>query len=87
MSTKEIAEKYGHSASTISTIKNQDNSKKVIDALQAGEVCSAKKRMRKLDYPDLDEAMDKWYDKAINTNNTTVDGPSMKRQPKNMLLC
>jgi hypothetical protein len=80
MSTKEIAEKYGHSASTISTITNQENSKKVIDALQGGEVGSAKKRMRKLDYPDLDEAMDKWYDKAINTINTTVDGPSMKRQ-------
>ena len=36
MSTKEIAEKYGHSASTISTITNPANSKKVIDALQAG---------------------------------------------------
>ena len=36
--------------------------------------------MRKLDYPDLDEAMDKWYDKEIKTKNTTVDGPSMKRQ-------
>ena len=80
MSTKEIAEKYGHSASTISTITNPANSKKVIDALQAGEVGSAKKRMRKLEYPDLDDAMDKWYEKTINTTNTIVDGPSMKRQ-------
>jgi len=47
MSTKEIAEKYGHSASTISTITNQRNSKKVIDALQGGEVGSAKKKNEK----------------------------------------
>ena len=80
MSNKEIAEKYGHSASTISTITNPANSKKVIDALQAGEFGSAKKKMRKLEYPDLDDAMDKWYEKTINTTNTIVDGPSMKRQ-------
>ena len=47
------------------------NSKKVIDALQAGEVGSAKKRMRKLEYPDLDDAMDKWYEKTINTTKQT----------------
>ncbi len=35
-------------------------------ACNAGEFGSAKKRLRKLEYPDLDEAMDKWYDKAIN---------------------
>ena len=36
--------------------------------------------MRKLDYPELDEAMNKWYEKAIKTPNTTIDGPAMKRQ-------
>ena len=40
MSTKEKAEKYGHSPSNISTITNPENSKKVI---YAGEVISAKK--------------------------------------------
>ncbi len=52
----------------------------MLDALQSGELGSAKKRMRKLEYPDIDEAMDKLYDKTINTTNTIVDGPSMKRQ-------
>jgi len=80
ISVKELIEKYGHSSSTICTITNAENTKKVLDALQAGEFGSAKKRLRKLEYPDLDEAMDKWYDKATNTKNTTIDGPAMKRQ-------
>ena len=80
MSVKDLAEKYNYGASTICTITKAENAKKVLDALQSGEIASAKKRMRKLEYPDIDEAMDKWYDKTINTTNTIVDGPSMKRQ-------
>ena len=80
MSVKDLAEKYKYGASTICTITKAENAKKVLDALQSGEIGSAKKRMRKLEYPDIDEAMDKWYDKTINTTNTIVDGPSMKRQ-------
>ena len=79
MSVKDLAEKYNYGASTICTITKAENAKKVLDALQSGEIGSAKKRMRKLEYPDIDEAMDKWYDKTIKTTNTIVNGPSMKR--------
>ena len=87
MSVKDLVDKYKYGASTICTITKGENIMKVLDALQSSELGSAKKRLRKLEYPDLDEAMDKWYAKAISSTNTTYDGPAMKRKQRNSLQC
>ena len=50
ISAKESVKKYVHSSSTIT---NEENTKKVLETLQAGEFGSAKKRLKKLEYPDF----------------------------------
>ena len=63
------------SQSTISTIIKPENAKKLTEAIESGQFGSAKKKMRKLEFPEIDDAMDKWFEKVSITKNTTVDGP------------
>ena len=41
---------------------------------------SAKKKMRKLDFRKLDEAIGKWNEMSIKTPSTTIYGPATRPQ-------
>ena len=80
LTVNDLCEKFGFSQSTISTIIKQEKAKKVTEEIESRQFGLAKNKMRKLDFPKIDEAMKKWFEKVLNTKNATDDGPAMRRQ-------
>ena len=71
-STKEsVAEEYGVKKNTISTwIANK---RKIFEAYESGQVNSSRKKLKKSDNKDLDEAVFTWF-KNARLKNITVNG-------------
>ena len=74
---KSIAEEYGVKKNTISTwIANK---RKIIEAYESGQVNSSRKKLKKSDNKDLDEAVFTWF-KNVRSNNITVNGIIIKEK-------
>jgi transposase len=69
----EVAKKYGISASTLSTfIKNKRKLEEKVD-----EGGGKKKRLRELEYPDIDTAVFQWF-KQMRSQNVPINGPLLQ---------
>ena len=74
---KSIAEEYGVKKNTISTwIANK---RKIIEAYESGQVNSSRKKLKKSDNKDLDEAVFTWF-KNVRSNNSPVNGIIIKEK-------
>lgn len=69
----DVAKKYGISARTLSTfIKSKRKLEEKVD-----EGGGKKKRLRKLEYPDIDNAVFQWF-KEMRTQNIPIGGPILQ---------
>ena len=73
-SKKQIADNYGLAFSTLSTwVKKADEIK---NAYLNGDYCAKRKRLRPAGYPEVEEALLKWF-KAARDQNVPITGPFM----------
>ena len=74
---KSIAEEYGVKKNTISTwIANK---RKIIEAYESGQMNSSRKKLKKSDNKDLDEAVFTWFNN-LRSNNIPVNGIIIKKK-------
>ena len=74
---KSIAEEYDVKKNTISTWIS--NKRKIIEANESGQVNSSRKKLKKSDNKDLDEAVFTWF-KNVRSNNIPVNGIIIKEK-------
>lgn len=73
-SKKQIADHYGLAQSTLSTwVKNADNIK---NAFLNGEFSAKRKKLRAAGYPEVEEALLKWF-KVARDHDVPISGPVM----------
>ena len=78
LSVKQIMEKYGiTSTSTLYTIVNSKNQDKIKTIAVAQPEC---KRIKLLRYPEVDKAMEIWFNDVKHNKNIPIDGPIMQEQ-------
>ena len=78
---KSVAEEYGAKKNTISTwIANK---RKIFEAYESGQVNSSRKKLKKSDNKDLDEAVFSWF-KNARSNNIPVNGIIIKEKALNL---
>ena len=74
---KSIAKEYGVKKNTISTwIANK---RKIIEAYESGQVSSSRKKLKKSDNKDVDEAVFTWF-KNVRSNNIPANGIIIKEK-------
>ena len=74
---KNVAEEYGVKKNTISTWI--PNKRKIFEAYESGQVNSGRKKLKKSDNKDLDEAIFTWF-KNARSNNIPVNGIIIKEK-------
>ena len=74
---KSVAEEYGVKKNTVSTwIANK---RKIFEAYESGQVNSSRKKLKKRDNKDLNEAVFTWF-KTARSNNIPVNGIIIKEK-------
>lgn len=81
---KDVAVKYGIPRSTVSTILK--NKTKVIDAIESGNVRANRKRLKKGNFENVDDAVLQWF-KAKRNQNVPVSGPLIKEKALEFAGC
>ena len=74
---KSIAKEYGVKKNTIST--RIANKRKIIEAYESGQVSSSRKKLKKSDNKDVDEAVFTWF-KNVRSNNIPANGIIIKEK-------
>ncbi|KAK3085826.1 hypothetical protein FSP39_009246 [Pinctada imbricata] len=83
LSKKQVAEKFAISASTLSTwLKNADSIK---EKVTAGNVEPQRKKNRAAKFPEVEDALLKWFANA-RTHNVTVSGEMMREKARDFAL-